>query len=186
MLVVRQRGLQQSKTGTRTMTQTALQDFINTVTATNRITFGDVKRLNRSILPDGPVERGDVEALLALDAAVARSDQSFGDWLTQAVVDFAVWGERPTGTVEGEAAAWLIAALSRNGAMTRTAKRIAREIEREAELADTAIAALAEGAPEADEAGETIDDEDEASFALDAASMRPAEASEAAAVRAAA
>jgi hypothetical protein len=134
------------------MTQITLQDFINTVVASNRITFGDVRRLNRSILPDGPMEREEVEALLRLDATIARSDASWGDWLVQAVVDFAVWGERPTGTVEGEAARWLIEALSSHGPMTKAAKRIAREIEREAELADASIAALADEAEASGEA----------------------------------
>jgi hypothetical protein len=134
------------------MAQISLQDFINTVLASNRITFGDVRRLNRSILPDGPMERPEVEALLTLDATIARSDASWSDWLVQAVVDFAVWGERPTGTVEGEAARWLIAALSSHGTMTKTAKRIAREIEREAELADASIAALADEGGDGDAA----------------------------------
>jgi hypothetical protein len=133
------------------MVPTSLQDFINTVTATNRITFGDVRRLNRTVLPDGPMEREEVEALLSLDAAIARSDQTWSDWLVQAVVDFAVWGERPTGTVEGEAAHWLIEALSCHGPMTKAAKRIAREIEREAEMADAGIAALAGGEQETDD-----------------------------------
>ena len=135
------------------MGQASLQDFVNTVAATGRITFGDVRRLNRSILPDGPMERAEVEALLGLDAAVARTDASWGDWLVQAVVDFAVWGERPTGTVEGEAARWLVGALSCHGPMTKAAKRIAREIEREAELADAAIAALADAGEAEAEAG---------------------------------
>jgi hypothetical protein len=132
------------------MSTSSLQDFITTTTATSRITFGDVRRLRRAILPEGLIARDEVEALLDLDATVARRDPSWTDWLVAAVVDFAVWGERPTGFVEGEAAAWLGGLLSRHGMATKAARRIAREIEREAEAIDQALADLASDAANAD------------------------------------
>ncbi len=133
------------------MVNPSLQDFIKSVQATNRITFGDVRRLSRVVLPEGLVSREDVEPLVELDATIARRDPSWTDWLVSAVVDFAVWGERPTGYVEGEAAAWLIETLSRHGMATKAARLIVREIEREAEAVDDTITSLAEsfeGLPE--------------------------------------
>ena len=125
------------------MNNASLQDFVKTTSATNRITFGDVKRLRRTILPEGLISREEVEQLLDLDATVGRRDQAWTDWLVSAVVDYAVWGERPTGYVEGEAAAWIVEALSRHGMATKAARLIAREIEREAEAVDETIEELA-------------------------------------------
>ena len=120
----------------------SLQVFATKIAARNRITFGDVRRLQRDILPDGVMSREEADLLLGLDAQVARADGAWADWLVAAIVDFAVWGERPTGTVEGEAARWITDALTRSGAPTRAGRRIAREIQREAVSVDEPIASL--------------------------------------------
>jgi hypothetical protein len=129
------------------MSTTSLQDFIAKTAAKKRITFGDVRRLQRSILPDGIVDREQADQLLDLDRAVARADAAWADWLVAGVVDFAVWGERPTGIVEGEAASWLGEALTRGGPLTKAGRRIAREVRREAERVGEPIAALAAEEP---------------------------------------
>jgi hypothetical protein len=130
------------------MAAATLQDFINLTTSTNRITFGDVKRLRRSVLPDGLIEREEVEALLALDASVKRSDPAWTEWLVASVVDYAVWGERPTGYVESEGATWLLGLLTRHGMATKAARLIAREVAREAQAVDEAIEDMAAKAGE--------------------------------------
>src|SRR4051794_17562544 len=118
--------------------------FKTTCETRRRITFADVKRLRRDIAPDGILTREEAELLLELDASVAKADASWTDWLVASVVDFAVWGERPTGTVEGEAASWLTQALTQSGLRTKAARLIAREIAREAQSVDASLTALAE------------------------------------------
>jgi hypothetical protein len=113
-----------------------LREFNAQMISKGRITFGDVKRLQRNILPDGICTRDDVELLLALDRVVARCDRAWGDYLVAAVTDFVVWGERPTGYVDADAGRWLNGLLLA-GEPTRTALRIAREIEQEAHQAET-------------------------------------------------
>ncbi len=120
-----------------------LQETIDAVVTKGRIGAADVRRLQRDVLPDGVSSRAEVEALLALDRSVRRADESWAEWLVPAVVDFVVWGERPTGLVDAGAAAWLTAALAEGGAPTRAARRIAREIAREAERVDAAVVAFA-------------------------------------------
>ena len=125
------------------MNTLSLQDFVAKTTAKNRITFGDVRRLQRTILPNGVFDRQQAELLLDLDRNVGRADGAWAEWLVAAIVDFAVWAERPTGSVEGEAALWLGEALTRGGRLTKVGRRIAREVEREAERVGEPVASLA-------------------------------------------
>src|SRR5215210_8087382 len=54
--------------GRRFMDTTPLCVFVTKVTASNRIVFGDLRRLQRDVLPTGPATREEIEALLALDS----------------------------------------------------------------------------------------------------------------------
>src|SRR5215212_10609545 len=114
------------------MINSSLQSFTNKVQAAGRISFGDVKRLQRDILPDGISSREDAELLLTLAQTVGRADCAFGDWLVATVVDFVVWGLRPTGTVDAETAAWLTPFLV-GQRTTKTMRRLARELAAEAD-----------------------------------------------------
>src|SRR6185369_14207759 len=89
------------------MINSSLQAFASNVQKAGRISFGDVQRLQRDILPDGISSRAEAELLLTLDQSVSRADRAFADWLVAMMVDFVVWGMRPTGTVDAETAAWL-------------------------------------------------------------------------------
>jgi hypothetical protein len=131
-------------TGSRIEEMDGIETLKTTCETRRRITFADVKRLRRDIAADGILTREEAELLLELDASVAKADASWTDWLVASVVDFAVWGERPTGTVEGEAASWLTQALTQNGLRTKAARLIAREIAREAQSVDAGLSALAE------------------------------------------
>ena len=44
-----------------------LSDFVKKVRSRGRITFGDIKRLQRDLLPNGAMTRDQVEALIAMD-----------------------------------------------------------------------------------------------------------------------
>ena len=87
------------------MINLSLQVFANKVQKTGRISFGDVKRLQRDILPEGISSREEAEILLALDRTLGRADCYFADWLVAMMVDFVVWGTRPTGTIDTDTAA---------------------------------------------------------------------------------
>jgi hypothetical protein len=120
-----------------------LQAFIDKADAHRRITFGDVRRLQRDILPDGLSSREEAELLIRLDGRVRRADEAWTDWLVASVVEFAVWGERPSGTVVGEAAVWLAALLSGSGPLTKAARRIVREVRLEADRVEEPLTSLA-------------------------------------------
>jgi hypothetical protein len=102
------------------------------------ISFGDVKRLQRDIVPDGISSREEAELLLALEQNVSRADRAFADWLVAMMVDFVVWGLRPTGTVDAETAAWLTPFLV-GQRTTKTTRRLAREVVAEADHYGTAL-----------------------------------------------
>ena len=117
-------------------------DFTDKILAKDRISFGDVRRLKRDILPDGIASREEAEALLGLDRAVTKADAAWERWLVTTIVDFVVWAERPTGIVDEDTALWLAAAL-RAHAGTR-GRLIAREIAEEAHAFENdALATLA-------------------------------------------
>src|SRR3954470_2204991 len=120
------------------MINSSLRAFANNLQTAGRISFGDVKRLQRDILPDGIGARAQAELLLTLDQTVSRADRAFADWLVAMMVDFVVWGMRPTGTVDAETAAWLTPFLVGQRA-TKTTRRLARELAAEAEQGGTAL-----------------------------------------------
>ena len=109
------------------------------VSRSGRITADDVKALQREILPGGVASREEADLLLALDYSTRRGDPRFTDWLVAALVDFAVWGERPTGRVDAQMARWLASWLTQ--APNATSRRLAREIMREAQDVDAALLA---------------------------------------------
>ena len=127
------------------MIQASLQDFCIRMVAKGTITRDDVSELVREILPEGLACRDEADMLLGLDRAVRAADPSFADVLTAALVDFAVWGERPTGRIDAEIAHWLVGSLSVGGGPTPLGMRIAREVIREAESSHEMLLACALG-----------------------------------------
>jgi len=80
--------------------------------------------------------------LIALERAVIGSD-AFADFLVASVVDFAVWGLRPTGYIDREVAAWLAGSLTGRDGPSPVGARIAMEIVREAQGSAEALMAFA-------------------------------------------
>jgi hypothetical protein len=66
-----------------------LHQFIEGVMTRKRITAEDVKHLHRDLLADGIPSRPVADALLALDRTL-EADPLWADFLTPAIVDFAV------------------------------------------------------------------------------------------------
>jgi hypothetical protein len=126
------------------MINSSLSEFTNKAREKNRISFGDVQRLQRNILPGGIGSREEAELLIDLDRDVARADAAWSGFLIATLVDFVVWAERPTGIVDEDTARWLMALLTADsaGAVTRTARLIAREIVEEAQTFENDALAL--------------------------------------------
>jgi hypothetical protein len=127
------------------MTQISLSDFATKIRNKNRICFGDVQRLQRDVLPGGITSRDEVETLLGLDRQVPKIDSDWSLFLIPAIVNFVVWGERPTGVIQEETVKWLVTALAGDGVppASRIARHIAREIAEEAHAFENdALAAL--------------------------------------------
>jgi hypothetical protein len=138
-------GIRQEPGRRQPMTNTSLSEFAGRLRAKSRITFADVQRLRRDVLPDGITSREDTELLISLDRDVSRSNPEWESWLVAMVVDFVVWTERPTGVVDEDTAFWLAATLNCEGARaTKTGRLIAREVVQEAEAFENeALTALA-------------------------------------------
>ena len=117
------------------MSGTSLRDFVSRAVEHKRIRFGDLRRLQRDILPARITTREQAEVLIALDSFVDKADREWRRYLIATVRDFAIWGSPPAGSE------WLIAALRTSS--PKTAGAITREIVREApEVDDEAVQAL--------------------------------------------
>jgi hypothetical protein len=117
------------------MSRRSLREFVARALADNRILFGDLKRLQRDILPARITTREEAETLLFLDSVVERTDREWTIYLTRNVRDFVIWGLQPAGSVDRSKAEWISTALSR-GDPTPTARAIIHEIVREARKID--------------------------------------------------
>jgi hypothetical protein len=127
----------------QTMTNTALELFCTRIVDAGSLNQDDVRELARDILPDGIMGREEADLLLALDRAVADTHEGFSTFVTVEVVNFAVYGERPTGIITREMSAWLSASIAGRKGQTALGSRIAMEIVREAETSDETLIAFA-------------------------------------------
>ena len=111
------------------MENSKLQDFVTTTVLHNRITFGDVRRLQRDYLPHGVASREQTEMLLQLDGMIDRADRAWADWLTAAVFDFAVFSERSVDAVESGTCDWLLDHLAVLDISTKVTRRLERDLQ---------------------------------------------------------
>ena len=124
------------------MTMISVQQFCNHAVSTGAISEEDLLVLKREVLPEGIMSRDEADMLIALERAVIGSD-AFADFLVASVVDFAVWGLRPTGYIDREVAAWLAGSLTGRDGPSPVGARIAMEIVREAQGSAEALMAFA-------------------------------------------
>ena len=130
------------------MSKNSLQNFTERTIAKGRIGFGDVRRLQRDILPEGISSREQADLLIALDRDIGRQDPAWIDWLVGALVDYVVWGERPVGYVDADKAVWITSVLDGGGKATRNARLIAREIVKEAQNSHETLVAFSVSGPD--------------------------------------
>jgi hypothetical protein len=119
------------------MIKSNLREFIESVVENKRITAVDVRHLQRNVLEDGVASRDEAEALLALDRTL-DADESWGEALVSLLVDYVVWGARPTGKVTAQDARWLASVLDVGGP-TANAMQIAYAVIEEAQDIDEAL-----------------------------------------------
>jgi hypothetical protein len=122
------------------MVHSSLQAFAERLRTKGRIGKQDVALLQRVLLPDGIMSRHEAEFLVALDREIAGAHAAWSAYLIGSLVDYAVWGARPTGTIDRETGAWLAALLTGAGS-SPLAGRILAEIVREADRVDAALLA---------------------------------------------
>ncbi len=105
-----------------------LQDFVGAVSANGQIRYGDVRRLQRDILPSGIFSRDEAELLIALNAKLVRADKAWAQWLVAAVAEFVANGELSERPVKDVTAEW----IGRLGAAspTRFGRSIAHKLRR--------------------------------------------------------
>jgi hypothetical protein len=118
------------------MDTTPLRAFASKARASNRLLYGDLRRLQRDVLPTGAVTREEVEILLALDG-MERLDDGWPGYLATTVSEFALSTADPPGVIEGEAAAWLVTSLS--GVSAKTAAAVVRAIAADAQHVNEAL-----------------------------------------------
>jgi len=128
------------------MTRISLRSFVEQVSDAGRIRFGDLRRLQRDLLPSRITSREEAELLISLDRAVRKFDRDWNDYFVSAVRDFVVWGLEPTGQVDRGKAEWLLRVLS-NGGITRRGRTIARQVVQDALEVDALLMAFVGGAP---------------------------------------
>src|SRR5215217_7025628 len=118
------------------MDTTPLRTFARKVVASNRIVFGDLRRLQRDILPSGAVSREEIETLLSLDS-MGQVDEDWPDYLVETVVQFVLSCSTPPGHVDADTAAWLVSTLS--GAKPKSATAIIRAVLRDAQYVNEVL-----------------------------------------------
>ncbi len=80
-----------------------------------RITNADVVALRGDIFSDGVVSRKEADLLFALDTGCEDKCAAWTQFFVEALVDFIVHQEKPSGHISPENAEWLVRAISRDG-----------------------------------------------------------------------
>jgi hypothetical protein len=106
-----------------------LQDFATGAMARGRISFGDVRRLQRDCLPQGITMREEAESLIALDAMLVRADKAWAAWLVPALADFVTAQQRADST-GADAGAGMKALFAQSRSAVALGRKVARHIRR--------------------------------------------------------
>ena len=85
------------------------------LTSKSSIAAEDVAMLRHEVFGDGVVTRGEAEALFALDATARDKCQEWPPFFIEAVTDYIVHQEKPSGYISQDNADWLIRTISRDG-----------------------------------------------------------------------
>jgi hypothetical protein len=103
-----------------------LEEFVCNVAAKGRISYGDVRRLQRDYLPGGISNREELELLISANTKLVRADQAWTQWLVVSVGAFIAKTEvreHPSKEAAGRWVGRLLAAST-----TSVGRRIARKV----------------------------------------------------------
>jgi hypothetical protein len=103
-----------------------LQEFVCNVAVKGRISYGDVRRLQRDYLPGGISNREELELLISANTKLIRADKAWTQWFVASVLEFIAKQEvheHPSKQAAGEWVGRLLAASS-----TSVGRRIARKV----------------------------------------------------------
>ena len=92
-------------------------DIARQAAAGRAITADDILALRRAGWADGTMNPEEVEAVFALNDALAEPTAEWSDFFVEAIGEFVVNGTAPKGHVSEGNAAWLIARVDRDGAL---------------------------------------------------------------------
>ena len=81
------------------MDTTPLRVFATKARASNRLLYGDLRRLQRDVLPTGATSREEVEVLLTLDS-IERVNRDWPRYLAMTVSEFVLSTADPPGVIE--------------------------------------------------------------------------------------
>ena len=81
------------------MDTTPLCVFATKARSSNRLLYGDLRRLQRDVLPTGATSRKEVEVLLSLDW-IERVDRDWPRYLAMTVSEFVLSTSDPPGSVD--------------------------------------------------------------------------------------
>lgn len=85
------------------------------VTRRKRIDADDVLALRRSIFGDGLVSRHEAEMLFNIDGSTTEKCDAWAPFFLEAMVDYVVHQEKPSGYVSEDNARWLVQQIARDG-----------------------------------------------------------------------
>jgi len=92
-------------------------DIARQAAADGAITAEDILALRRAGWADGVMKQDEVEALFALNDALAEPSASWSNFFVEAACEYVVNGCEPKGYISDETAGWLIARIDRDGAL---------------------------------------------------------------------
>lgn len=126
-----------------------LAGFVTSAIAHRRITFGDVRRLQRDYLPDGITTREQAEMLTALAPEIEHADRSWRQWFAEALADFATKSAAGNAAAHDETIAWLEQLAKTPGMVKRISRKLARELRGSAEPTETTVLAAEDASVDA-------------------------------------
>jgi len=92
-------------------------DIARQAAADRAISADEILALRRAGWANGAMEPEEVDAVFALNDAVAEPTDAWSDFFVEAVGEFVINGTEPKGYVSEENAAWLIAKIDHDGAL---------------------------------------------------------------------
>lgn len=126
------------------MTFAKLTSLLEEIQEKTSIEDADVFEIRRTILPDGILYRDEAEFLVAMECSADRRCAAWNDLFVEFMVDYLVWGERPTGRITTQDADWLFERLAPQGRpCSANARSLMVALVRETENVDPRLVATA-------------------------------------------